>query len=63
MHGGKQRLAIETRDAAKDYLARGWSVVPIRPREKRPIVASQPLQKRVPTVALTGRAEDIISEP
>jgi hypothetical protein len=35
--------------AALDYLRRGWSVVPVRPREKRPLVAWQPYQQAPPT--------------
>lgn len=33
------------------YLGRGWSVVPIRPRTKRPLVRWQPFQQRLPTAA------------
>ena len=34
--------------AALEYLARGWSVVPLAPGEKRPIVAWQRYQKQQP---------------
>lgn len=37
--------------AALDYLARGWSVVPVRAREKRPLLSWQIYQQRHPTAA------------
>jgi hypothetical protein len=37
--------------AALDYLRRGWSVVPVRPREKRPLVSWQDYQQRPPDEA------------
>lgn len=36
----------EVEAAALDYLARGWSVVPIRARDKRPAIAWQVYQQR-----------------
>jgi hypothetical protein len=36
---------------ALDYLARGWSVIPIEPRGKRPLVAWLEYQERQPTAA------------
>lgn len=35
-------------EAALGYLARGWSVVPVAPRAKRPIVRWQPFQSKAP---------------
>lgn len=36
-------------EAAKRYLARGWSVLPLRPRDKRPLAAWQNLQNERPS--------------
>jgi len=36
-------------DAAKKYLARGWSVLPLRPHDKRPLIAWRDLQKVHPS--------------
>lgn len=36
-------------DTAQRYLARGWCVLPLRARDKRPLIAWEPLQKARPT--------------
>ena len=38
-------------DAAAAYLARGWSVIPLAAREKRPLVRWEPFQHRLPAPA------------
>jgi len=37
-------------EAIDDYTARGWSVIPIRTRDKRPLVRWQEFQYRRPRV-------------
>jgi hypothetical protein len=43
----EQRQAGEIERAAQDYAACGWSVVPIQPRGKRPLVAWLALQQHI----------------
>jgi hypothetical protein len=44
-----RRSVGDVRRAALGYLARGWSVIPLRPRDKRPAVAWQDYQRSRPT--------------
>lgn len=47
----RARPDTETARAAKDYLSRQWSVLPLRPREKRPLIQWEPLQRALPSAA------------
>jgi hypothetical protein len=47
----RARPDTETARAAKDYLSRQWSVLPLRPREKRPLIQWEPLQSARPSAA------------
>jgi len=42
-----QSVKVET---AQRYLARGWSLLPLRARDKRPLIAWEPLQRARPSV-------------
>jgi hypothetical protein len=41
--------STDTAEIAKRYLARGWSVVPLRKRDKRPLISWEYLQNERPT--------------
>jgi hypothetical protein len=43
-----QRKTSAIAGAAANYLARGWSVLPVRPRDKRPLLRWETLQTRRP---------------
>lgn len=38
-------------EAIQDYLSRGWSIIPIRPRDKRPLIRWEDFQHRHPDEA------------
>jgi len=44
----------DTARAVKEYLAHGWSVIPIRPGDKRPLVPWEEYQERKPTATEWG---------
>jgi hypothetical protein len=44
-------VSSDCQGAALEYLSRGWSVIPIEPRGKRPLVAWLEFQDRRPTAA------------
>jgi hypothetical protein len=45
MMNGSQTESGEMAQAAAKYLARGWSVLPLRPRDKRPLIDWESLQQ------------------
>jgi len=48
-HAPSSTTATDIHAAALDYCARGWSVIPIEPRAKRPRVAWRVFQQRIAT--------------
>jgi hypothetical protein len=42
-------VSLDCHAAARDYLARGWSVIPLLPREKRPLLPWAEYQQRPPS--------------
>lgn len=51
MGARRSNLPDDCRAAALDYLARGWSVIPIEPRGKRPVIPWLEFQSRRPSAA------------
>lgn len=49
--GGRRAVLPDCRAAALDYLARGWSAIPMEPRGKRPLVTWLEFQDRHATPA------------
>ena len=43
---GLMNCAISVNEAIRDYTGRGWSIIPIRPGDKRPLVRWEELQHR-----------------
>jgi hypothetical protein len=50
-----REASSDCRGAALEYLARGWSVIPVEPRGKRPLVAWLEFQDRLPSPAEVAR--------
>jgi hypothetical protein len=44
-------MGVDTRQSALRYLAHGWSVIPVRSRDKQPLVRWQPYQERAADAA------------
>lgn len=43
-------MPTEMRQAAQDYLLRGWSVIPLEPGGKKPLISWKPYQTRFPSI-------------